>query len=71
MIDSERVCGTQFLPIREAARQTGLSTYFLRRNIKAGKIRHLDIGKRFYVRLSELDEDLQRMQKSTAESGGK
>lgn len=47
-----------FLPIKEAAKITGLSEYFFRQNIKAGKIPHLRESNRIFVNMPRLFEML-------------
>lgn len=41
--------GKPFLSIREAAELTGLSCYHLRTGIKAGKIRAIQSGSKYFI----------------------
>lgn len=50
-----------FLPIKEAAKITGLSEYYFRQNIKAGKIPHLREGNKIFVNMPRLFEMLDNM----------
>lgn len=49
-----------FQPIKEAVKITGLSEYYLRQNLKAGKIPHIKSGNKIFINiprlLSELEE---------------
>lgn len=50
-----------FLSIKEAAKITGLSEYYFRQNIKAGKIPHLREGNKIFVNMPRLLEMLDNM----------
>lgn len=43
-----------FLSITEAARVTGLSTYYLRQGVKSGEIEHLRAGEKYLVNMPNL-----------------
>lgn len=50
-----------FLPIKKAAEITGLSEYFFRQSIRAGKIPHLREGNKIFVNMPRLFEMLDDM----------
>lgn len=50
-----------FLPIKEAVRVTGLSEYFFRQNLKAGKIHHIKSGNKILINMPRLEADLEHL----------
>lgn len=48
--------GTPFQKIPEAARTTGLSTYFLRRGVRDGSVPHILSGTTYYINVPRLLE---------------
>lgn len=50
--------GTPFQKIPEAARSTGLSTYFLRRGVRDGSVPHILSGTTYYINVPRLLEQL-------------
>ena len=50
-----------FLSIKEAVKVTGLSEYYFRQNLKAGKIPHLRQGNKILINMPQLLESLNKM----------
>lgn len=53
------VCQPIFQPIKEAVKITGLSEYFLRQNLKAGKIPHIRSGNKILINMPRLLAELE------------
>lgn len=47
-----------FMTIGEAARVTGLSTYYLRSGVKSGEVAHVKAGEKYLVNMPRLLEQL-------------
>lgn len=54
-----------FLPIKEAVKVTGLSEYYFRQNLKAGKIPHIRCGSKILINMPLLEAELERLTTST------
>lgn len=52
--------GTPFCSISEAARRTGLSTYFFRQGVKDGSIPHIKSGRSIFVNLAKWNEEVMK-----------
>lgn len=50
-----------FLSIKEVVKTTGLSEYYLRQNIKAGKIPYIKSGNKILINMSRLSATLNDM----------
>lgn len=50
-----------FQPIKEAVKITGLSEYFLRQNLKAGKIPYIKSGNKIFINMPRLEAELERL----------
>lgn len=50
-----------FQPIKEAVKTTGLSEYYLRQNLKAGKIPHIRSGNKILINMPRLLAELEQM----------
>ena len=62
IIDMNR---SMFLPIKEAVKVTGLSEYYFRQNLKAGKIPHIRCGSKILINMPLLEAELERLTTST------
>lgn len=49
-----------FQSIKEAVKVTGLSEYYLRQNLKAGKIPHIRNGNKIYINMPRLLAELEK-----------
>lgn len=58
VIDTKRPI---FQPIKEVVKITGLSEYFLRQNLKAGKIPYIKCGKKILINMPRLEAELERL----------
>lgn len=54
-----------FLPIKEAVKVAGLSEYYFRQNLKAGKIPHIRCGSKILINMPLLEAELERLTTST------
>lgn len=52
--------GTPFCSISEAARRTGLSTYFFRQGVKEGSIPYIKSGRSIFVNLAKWQEQIMK-----------
>lgn len=50
-----------FLPIKEAVKVTGLSEYYFRQNLKAGKIPHIRSGRKILINVPRLEAQLEQL----------
>lgn len=58
VIDTTR---PMFVSIKEAVKITGLSEYFIRQNLKAGKIPHIKTGNKIMLNMPRLEAELERL----------
>ncbi len=49
-----------YLPIKEAAKRTGLSQHYIRGRVKAGELNTICAGKKYLVNMPRLIEQLER-----------
>ncbi len=49
-----------YLPIKEVAKRTGLSQYYIRNRVKAGEINTVCAGKKYLVNMPRFIEQLER-----------
>ena len=53
------------LSIKEVVKDTGLSEYYFRQNLKAGKIPHIRCGSKILINMPLLEAELERLTTST------
>ena len=57
-----------YLSIKESAKYTGLSEYYLRGQLKSGKIPHINSGNKIFIHIPSLLVELEKSMSSNAVS---
>lgn len=59
----------QFVTVKQAVKITGLSEHYIRKGLKAGKVPHIKVGKKYLINLPLFTEWLEKESREGGANG--